>query len=330
MTPHKKGRKWEIIYRIPGYSKLFTERFDSEAEAKLRCAQIEYAKQTGTIAPPVRKEKIHPKTMGELLDEYVELYGVGHWGDSYYSLTKHRIEDYIKPAIGNLLVKDVTPRVLDALYADMLNTQAKVLPGHKDTTKTISYPVIEKCHCVIRSALNQAVRWGYIPSNPALASMVPKAPSKRRDVWTPAEAQKAISVCTDPNLKVCLLLSIGCSLRLGEILVGDDAGLAENRLLGNLLSDALQLLRHRLELLHRSAALLLWRGSRGGRARAGGRLSRELHPRADAGLAKSGRADCRLPDDRLKLESGSARLRKRVRGRRLFTGYRCHVLFCHV
>jgi integrase len=48
--------------------------------------------------------------------------------------------------------------------------------------------------------------------------MVPKAPSKRRDVWTPAEAQKAISVCTDPNLKVCLLLSIGCSLRLGEIL----------------------------------------------------------------------------------------------------------------
>ena len=218
MTPHKKGRKWEIIYRIPGYSKLFTERFDSEAEAKLRCAQIEYAKQTGTIAPPVRKEKIHPKTMGELLDEYVELYGVGHWGDSYYSLTKHRIEDYIKPAIGNLLVKDVTPRVLDALYADMLNTPAKVLPGHKDTTKTISYPVIEKCHCVIRSALNQAVRWGYIPSNPALASMVPKAPSKRRDVWTPAEAQKAISVCTDPNLKVCLLLSIGCSLRLGEIL----------------------------------------------------------------------------------------------------------------
>ena len=190
MTPHKKGRKWEIIYRIPGYSKLFTERFDSEAEAKLRCAQIEYAKQTGTIAPPVRKEKIHPKTMGELLDEYVELYGVGHWGDSYYSLTKHRIEDYIKPAIGNLLVKDVTPRVLDALYADMLNTPAKVLPGHKDTTKTISYPVIEKCHCVIRSALNQAVRWGYIPSNPALASMVPKAPSKRRDVWTPAEAQK--------------------------------------------------------------------------------------------------------------------------------------------
>ena len=218
MTPHKKGRKWEIIYRIPGYSKLFTERFDSEAEAKLRCAQIEYAKHTGTIAPPVKKEKIHPKTMGELLDEYVELYGVGHWGDSYYSLTKHRIEDYIKPAIGNLLVKDVTPRVLDALYADMLNTPAKVLPGHKDTTKTISYPVIEKCHCVIRSALNQAVRWGYIPSNPALASMVPKAPSKRRDVWTPAEAQKAISVCTDPNLQVCLLLSIGCSLRLGEIL----------------------------------------------------------------------------------------------------------------
>ena len=64
MTPHKKGRKWEIIYRIPGYSKLFTERFDSEAEAKLRCAQIEYAKQTGTIAPPVKKRKNPPENNG--------------------------------------------------------------------------------------------------------------------------------------------------------------------------------------------------------------------------------------------------------------------------
>ena len=218
MKPRKKGKKWEVQYRIPGYPNPFTERFDTEAEAKLRCAQVEFAKDSGSIAPPEKKAKLHPKTMGELLDEYVETYGVTHWGDSYYSVTKHRIEDYIKPAIGHLLVKDITPKVLDTLYVDMLSTPAKVLPGHKDIEKTISYPVVEKCHCTIRSALNQAVRWGYIQTNPAMAATMPKPPVKRREVWTPEQAQEAISRCEDLNLKTCMLLSIGCSLRLGEIL----------------------------------------------------------------------------------------------------------------
>ena len=174
MIPHLKGKKWEIQYRVPGYPNPFTERFGTEAEAKLRCAQIEYAKETNAIAPPSKKQSVHPKTMTELLDEYVEIYGVSHWGDSYYSVTKHRIDDYIKPAIGHLLVKDVTPKILDTLYMDMLSTPAKVVTGHKDRDKTISYPVIDKCHCTLRSALNQAVRWGYIASNPALAVEVPK------------------------------------------------------------------------------------------------------------------------------------------------------------
>ena len=73
MIPHRKGKKWEIQYRVPGYPNPFTERFDTEAEAKLRCAQIEYAKETNAIAPPSRKESVHPKTMAELLDEYVEI-----------------------------------------------------------------------------------------------------------------------------------------------------------------------------------------------------------------------------------------------------------------
>ena len=218
MKPRKKGKKWEIQYRVPGYPTPFTERFDSEAEAKLRCAQIEYAKDSGSIAPPDKKEKLHPKTMAELPDEYVETYGLTHWGDSYYSVTKHRIEDYIKPAIGHMLVKDITPKVLDTLYVELLSTPAKVLPGHKDIEKTISYPVVEKCHCTIRSALNQAVRWGYIQTNPALAATMPKPPVKRREVWTPEQAQTAIERCEDQNLKTCMLLSIGCSLRLGEVL----------------------------------------------------------------------------------------------------------------
>lgn len=218
MKPIKHGKKWLVAYRIPGYSKSFSEYYEDHAEAKLRCAELELFKEKGTLVPPEKKAKVGPKTVSELLDEYVAVYGTAHWGDSYYSLTKHRIDDYIKPAIGHLLIRDLTPRRLDQLYADLLNSPAVVLPGHKDTSKTISYPVVEKCHCILRSALNQAVRWGDIPTNPAMAAKLPKVPSKRREVWSPAEAQQAISACADLNLKTSMLLSVGCSLRIGEIL----------------------------------------------------------------------------------------------------------------
>lgn len=218
MKPKKHGNKWEVQYRVPGYEKPFKERYENEEEANLRCAEIEFNKRRGTLAPPVKKQKLHPPTVSELLDDFVHIYGTSHWGDSYYSMTVHRIEDYIKPAIGDLLVRDLTPRRLDLLYSDMLVTPAVVRPGHRDTSKTISYAVVEKCHCTLRSALSQAVRWGYISDNPAVAVEVPKAPVKRRDVWTPAEAQQALSSCNDLNLKACMLLAIGCSLRAGEIL----------------------------------------------------------------------------------------------------------------
>ncbi len=218
MKPTKRWNRWEITYRIPGYAKLFSERFDTVEEANIRIAEIEYHRQRGTLKPPAKVKKARYMTVSEYLDEYVDRYGALHWGDSYYSVSVHRINDYIKPYIGNLLLKDLTTRDLDDYYATLLEAPAVVLPGHKDTTKTVSYSVIDKIAGLIRSALSQAIKWGYIPFNPANAATVPKGPTKKREVWTPEEAKTALSACEDLNLKVCMLLAIGCSLRVGEIL----------------------------------------------------------------------------------------------------------------
>lgn len=113
----------------------------------------------------------------------------------YYSVSIHRINDYIKPYIGHLLLKDLTTRDLDDYYAMLLEAPAVVLPGHKDDTKTVSYSVIEKIAGLTRAALSQAIKWGYIPFNPANAATVPKDPTKKREVWTPEEAKTALSNC---------------------------------------------------------------------------------------------------------------------------------------
>lgn len=224
MTPRKKGQKWEISYRCPGYSKPIYERFTSYEAAKLRIAEIEYEKSIGQLRPPqvsvqgdngVSKKFI---TVGELLDEYVQLYGLRHWGDSYLSYSRHRIEHYIKPYISNVLLCDLTAHILDHFYNSLQDKPAVVLKGHKATDKTISPHVIEKIHALMKSALNQAITWGYIQTNPAANITLPKPKSQPRAVWTPDQAQTAIDRCVDPVLRLAMLLALGCSLRIGEIL----------------------------------------------------------------------------------------------------------------
>ena len=50
------------------------------------------------------------------MDEYVQVYGLNQWGDSFLSCSKHRIEHYIKPCLGNVAVKALTTHDLDLFY----------------------------------------------------------------------------------------------------------------------------------------------------------------------------------------------------------------------
>lgn len=222
MKPRKKGNMFEICYRCPGYEKPFLERFPTYEAANLRAAQIEYERQLGVFTPPKKIVSNKPiqrfVTVGSLMDEYVEVYGLNHWGDSYLSDCRHRIEHYIKPYIGDIALKDLTAHDLDVYYNSLLDKPAIVLKGHRKTDAKITASVVERIHTLLRSALNQAVRWDYIPSNPAMRVSPPQYKSKTTDVWTPEQAQYAIEHCTDSRLKTAMTLAIACSMRIGEVL----------------------------------------------------------------------------------------------------------------
>ena len=215
MRPRKKGQQYEICYRCPGYTKPIYERFPTYEAANLRVAQIEYEKSIGEFRPPkqtpIQTKRAQKKfiTVSELLDEYVQVYGLNHWGDSFLSCNIHRIEHYIKPYLGNVAVKDLTTHDLDLFYDSLQDKPAVVLKGHKKTDACVSRSVIEKTHALLRSALNQAVIWEYIPSNPALRVTLPKYQPQERTVWSASEAQQALDSCTDPVLKLCMLLALG-------------------------------------------------------------------------------------------------------------------------
>ena len=224
MKPRRKGNRWEITYRCPGYSKSISERFDTYEEANSRIEEVKYLKKIGELRPPVKspeKEKFIAKkfiTVSEFLDEYVKVYGLNHWGASYLSNNRHRIEHYIKPYIGSMMLRDLTTHDLDVFYNRLLDEPAVVLKGHKQTDKTVTPSVIQKIHVLLRGALNQAIAWGYISQNPAQFASPPEYIPAERVVWSEGDAAAAIELCDDPILRLTLFLAIGGSLRIGEVL----------------------------------------------------------------------------------------------------------------
>lgn len=224
MKIRQKGKQFEISYRCPGYTKIISERFPTYEAAKLRVAEIEYEKGIGQLRPPrmsLESERSKPAkkylTVSELMDEYVQLYGLNHWGDSFLSCSRHRIEDYIKPYIGKMLLQDITTHELDLFYNKLLEQPAVTQKGRKNV-KTVSPQVIDKVHALLRGAFNQAVKWGYMQNNPAMNATLPEYEKNARQVWTLNEAQEAVKLCENPVLRIAMLLAIGCSMRIGEIL----------------------------------------------------------------------------------------------------------------
>lgn len=222
MKPKKHGKRWEISYRISGYPKIFHERFDTEAEAKVRCAEIELAKEKGTLAPPRQSDlqgKRRAPTLNAFLTEYVNTYGVKKWGDSQYSVCTCQIRNYVNPhPIGERLITHINTKDIDLFYTDLMTTPAVLRKGHKDAQKTVSPSVIEKLHRTMKAAFNYAVKQGYILYNPVMAATIPEYEKSKVVVWEPEEAKLALDTCRDRTLKACMLLAIGGSLRIGEIL----------------------------------------------------------------------------------------------------------------
>ena len=229
MQARKHGRQWQVSYRCPGHPKLINEYFDSEEEANLRIAQIELDKVRGSLSPPVKflDPETEPRLLGQrmtvsmLMEQLVTDYGKENWSVNVLRDNNHRIEDYINPLIGDVLIRDLTPLALERFYAKLQSYPAKKTKGHEDDEdKPVAPSVIRKVHSLMSCALSQAVRWGYLPmgQNAAVHAKPPRSKEKERSVWGIAEVKTALAFCQDKPLSLGIRLAFVCSLRIGEVM----------------------------------------------------------------------------------------------------------------
>lgn len=223
MAIRKRGNSYQVTYRCPGEASPRTKTFQSEDEALLRDMQIKLAKKNGTFTPPLRAAKrvIQQQkdvTVQALLEEYVQVYGLKKWGNSFYSTNTSLIQHYINPYIGERFVRSLSVRDMDAYYTMLLEQPAVLLKGHKDTGAKISAHTVARIHKLLKSAFGKAVVWGYMPINPTIGATLPERKSTKRDAWSDDEAIRALNSCDNPILHACMYLALGCSMRIGEIL----------------------------------------------------------------------------------------------------------------
>ena len=85
---------------------LVWETYKTMSEAKKRKKEIEYRADIGQMIVP------HCKTVKELLEEYVNLYGKEAWALSTYSSNVSMINNYINPIIGGDRLENVNTRFI--------------------------------------------------------------------------------------------------------------------------------------------------------------------------------------------------------------------------
>ncbi len=115
-----------------------------------------------------------------------------------------------KKGVEPMKLEDVTPRIMDKYYRDLLSVKAVSSKYVKARTEYLTPHTVREVHKTLRNAFNQAVKWELMTRNPVEHATLPKEEHKTRDIWTAEVLQKALEACDDDILRLanqpCLLL----------------------------------------------------------------------------------------------------------------------------
>mgnify|MGYP000208251469 CR=1 FL=1 len=209
----KKNNKYCVVYYCKdtdGKRKQKWETYDTKNAAKIRKAEIELKEKKGGIIVS------NCKTLEDLINEYVELYGKDRWALSTYDGNMSLLKNYILPIIGKTPLTDINTRFLEIYYKTLTKTPSVPDLNGNVRSEFVSTSVIRDVHKLLKSCFNQAVKWDIMEKNPAFKATVPKHKSEKRVIWDAETVAYALDVCENECLKLCMNLAFAGSLRIGD------------------------------------------------------------------------------------------------------------------
>ena len=150
-------------------------------------------------------------TMTELFDVWFER-GRSGWSPITSRNLASIVERHLKPALGHILVGDLTATDVDEFYVGLIEH------GRLDG-KPMGVGTVRRVHSALHAALAQAQRWNWVYDNVADRATPPRAEPAEMCPPTPADVARLLeSVATDPQLQLYLTLAATTGARRGQLL----------------------------------------------------------------------------------------------------------------
>jgi len=189
---------WSGIASLPdGRRKQIYGRSRNEVRRKL--SDILHSLQHGTYADA------RGRTVGDFLDQWLAEVAkprVRAWTYAGYEV---HIRRHLKPTLGRIALERLTPQQVQALLNQKLREGLK--------PKTVRY-----LRGTLRTALNEAVRWGLVARNAAALVDGPRVERYPIRPFSPDEARRLLQAIKGDRLEALYSVALTMGLRQGEAL----------------------------------------------------------------------------------------------------------------
>lgn len=204
----RKGTSWQACVKTTdpntGRSRQLTATRPTKHEAE--AALVRLLAQAGRSDAATATA-----TVAELVAAWADVHAT-RWSPANRRNTRTFAERYILPRFGRVLVRKVRTADLDIWYAELARSGAN---GGGPLAATS----VARIHSVMRSALNQAVKWEWIYDNPASRVTLPRG--ERHEITPPAPRDVVrlveTAMAADPDFGTWLHVAAATGARRGEV-----------------------------------------------------------------------------------------------------------------
>ena len=175
-------------------------RSDAERELAELVARVRCVRAVGSRS-----------TMSELFEAWFAT-AVDGWSPSTVRQNRSVLDCHLHRHIGSVVVGDVTPALIDALYVRLRRGDNGAQP--------LAAATVARIHVVMSSAFSQAMRWGWVWDNPASRAHRIVVPTNEMRPPTPAELKSLLEFVAprDRQLELFLTLAAVTGARRAQLL----------------------------------------------------------------------------------------------------------------
>ncbi len=144
-------------------------------------------------------------TVGEYLDRWLKDSVEGNVGPRTLSNYQLQVQQHIRPALGRIKLKVLSPAHVQGLYRSKLDSG-------------LAPSSVRYIHAVLHRALKQALRWGLVPRNASESVDLPKLGNEEVEVLLPEEVRTFLDAASEDRLEALYIVAVTVGLRRGELL----------------------------------------------------------------------------------------------------------------